>query len=167
MKPTTEQIRWTGEAELSVEVTGDGEAGKQGSHTSSSAWRMSVVNTLFFKITFATACCWIPCLDLTASSLVCGLAPPCFPTEVEYSVYPFSPLISSEIHFDSVYPSQVFPISTFTVSEDIYTNTHTYIYMYTHTHKILFHYAVRKWVIMHFQECRVLKKPQTFVYDST
>lgn len=150
MKSTTEQIRWTGEGELSMEVLGIGKQESSAHILDLQQWRMSVVNTLFFKITFAAACCcnslfrfgcFLSCLWFWSSMFSHTSGVFCLPIFTTYLLWDSLWLF--------IYPSRVSPISTFTVSEHIYT----------YIHILVFHSKARNQIILYLQESRVLKKP--------
>lgn len=124
MKSTTEQIRWTEEARLLVQVLGMGKQ-KSSAHTFDLQQQcISVVNALFFKITFAVACCcnslfrfgcFLSCLWFCSSMFSHRSGVFCLPISTTYLLC------------DSLWLHLSFsglPCFPFTVSE----YNHTYIY---------------------------------------
>lgn len=162
MKSTTEQIRWTGEAELSVQVAGMGKQESSAHILDLQRWGMSPLNTLFFRTTFAAACC---CNSLFIFGCFLSCLWFCSSMFSHRSGVFYLPIFTTYLLWDSlwlfIYPSRVSSISTSTVHEDI----HKYIYTYTHT---TVSFKSQKANNSVFAGTQTIKETTSdFVYDST
>lgn len=140
MKSTTEQTRWTEEAWLPMQVLGIGKQESSAHTFDLQQWCMSVVNALFFKITFAVACCcnslfrfgcFLSCLWFCSSMFSHRSGIFCLPIFTTY-------LLCDSLWFQLSFSG--LPCTT----------THIYI--------LLFNSEARQQIILYLQECKVLRR---------